>query len=147
MEKLDYRLEWDKHFLKYAKLLNNKKSVIITGDFNVTATTDGFFKIFNKIFILDFYFKNKQIRFPSCTIEERNSFKTIINDLNLQDMYSKFNKGKTTPSYTFWSYQGFNRKKNLGMRLDYFLASTNAFDCNYFPYINGSDHCPIILAL
>lgn len=35
LERLDYRKKWDVDFLKYLKNLENKKPVIIAGDFNV----------------------------------------------------------------------------------------------------------------
>lgn len=63
-----------------------------------------------------------------------------------RDLYP--NKDK---AYTFWSYMGGNRKKNVGWRLDYAIVSENfkskVVDSFMRPQILGSDHCPIVLLL
>ena len=49
--------------------------------------------------------------------------------------------------YSWWSYRFNSRAKNIGWRLDYFLASKNAIDIVEDAYILndvlGSDHCPV----
>ena len=52
-----------------------------------------------------------------------------------------------TVKYSWWSYRGGAREKNVGWRLDYVLASP-AIDANVeeaviLNYIFGSDHCPV----
>jgi exodeoxyribonuclease-3 len=49
--------------------------------------------------------------------------------------------------YTWWSYRGGARERNVGWRIDYFLASESfapkikdAFIVNE---VMGSDHCPV----
>lgn len=63
-----------------------------------------------------------------------------------RDLYP--NKDK---AYTFWSYMGGNRKKNVGWRLDYSIVSENlkpkVVDSFMRPQILGSDHCPIVLLM
>lgn len=63
-----------------------------------------------------------------------------------RDLYP--NKDK---AYTFWSYMGGNRGKNIGWRLDYSIISDNlknkVVDSFMRPQILGSDHCPIVLLL
>ena len=53
--------------------------------------------------------------------------------------------------YTYWSYREDARAKNIGWRLDYFLASHNLEDkminTKILNNIMGSDHCPIELDL
>lgn len=53
--------------------------------------------------------------------------------------------------YTFWTYMGSARTKNVGWRLDYALLSENLLskvvDSFMRPEILGSDHCPIVLTL
>lgn len=52
-------------------------------------------------------------------------------------------------AYTFWSYMGNARSKNVGWRLDYFILSerltSKIADNAIRDKIKGSDHCPITL--
>lgn len=54
-------------------------------------------------------------------------------------------------AYTFWSYMGNARSKNVGWRLDYSIVSENlkpkVVDSIIRPQILGSDHCPIVLLM
>ena len=50
-------------------------------------------------------------------------------------------------AYSWWSFRAASRERNVGWRIDYFLASDRlrdnidrAFIC---PEISGSDHCPV----
>jgi len=49
--------------------------------------------------------------------------------------------------YSWWSYRGGAREKNVGWRLDYFMASESALDrcgpCDIHTEVLGSDHCPV----
>ena len=52
-----------------------------------------------------------------------------------------------TEKYSWWSFRAGARERNIGWRIDYFLASsvlmekvTDAFILNE---IEGSDHCPV----
>lgn len=53
--------------------------------------------------------------------------------------------------YTWWSYIGQSRAKNVGWRLDYFFVSEELrpaiVDAAVHPQIFGSDHCPVSLTL
>ena len=51
--------------------------------------------------------------------------------------------------YSWWSYMGRAREKNVGWRIDYFTANEEFNDrlksCIHQPNVMGSDHCPVIL--
>jgi exodeoxyribonuclease III len=53
--------------------------------------------------------------------------------------------------YTWWTYIGNARKKNVGWRLDYFLISnklaSSVQDVIHHSNVMGSDHCPVTLIL
>ena len=53
--------------------------------------------------------------------------------------------------YTWWTYIGKARERNVGWRLDYFLVSTSLLpliqDIIIHNEVNGSDHCPVSLIL
>ena len=83
--------------------------------------------------------------FALFSIEEREKFSTLL-DSGFIDTYRYFNKDKTD-AYTWWSYMGNAREKNIGWRLDYFLISKSFINSvksvNIHEDVFGSDHCPI----
>jgi len=50
-------------------------------------------------------------------------------------------------AYSWWSYRGGARFKNVGWRIDYFLTSKSILEkikeARIYQEINGSDHCPV----
>jgi len=56
-----------------------------------------------------------------------------------------------TGKYSFWTYMGNARAKNVGWRLDYFLVSDRwkgkVYDSQIHSEVMGSDHCPISLLM
>ena len=53
--------------------------------------------------------------------------------------------------YSWWSYRGGARDRNVGWRIDYILASEALLDsinsADILQNILGSDHCPVRLTL
>ena len=56
-----------------------------------------------------------------------------------------------TDSYSWWSYMGKAREKNVGWRIDYFIVSEDIKDkikeAMIYPEVMGSDHCPVGLII
>ena len=56
-----------------------------------------------------------------------------------------------TDSYSWWSYMGRAREKNIGWRIDYFIVSkkiaSKITEAKIHSEIFGSDHCPVELDL
>ena len=133
LSRLSYRMEWENDFKNYLKKLNNKKPVIICGDFNVAHTEQDI--------------KNAKANMGNAgfTDEEREKFTELLNSGYI-DTYRYFNKD-TSDAYTWWSYMGNAREKNIGWRLDYFLVSKNYIKkikkAFILDNVLGSDHCPI----
>ena len=54
-------------------------------------------------------------------------------------------------AYSWWSYMGKAREKNVGWRIDYFLITEelkkNLADSKILSDVMGSDHCPVELIL
>lgn len=124
--------EWDPAFLEHIKKLENKKPVLVCGDFNVAHTE------------LDLANPKPNIGKHGFTSEERDGFDNLI-AANFIDTFRIFNKN--TGNYTWWSHWANARARNIGWRIDYWLASKSVLDkittSKIHPDIMGSDHCPI----
>lgn len=83
------------------------------------------------------------------TKEERDGMTHLLG-LGFVDTFRELYP-KEVKAYTFWTYMGGARAKNVGWRLDYSLVSENlkakVVDSFMRPQILGSDHCPIVLLL
>ena len=132
--RLDYRMTWDEAFREYITKLEKNKPVIFCGDLNVAHKE------------IDIASPKTHQRSAGFTIEERESFSKTL-DLGYIDSYRYYNPDKVI--YTWWSYLGHAREKNLGWRLDYFIVSkkleSKMKNSKILNAILGSDHCPIQL--
>ena len=54
-------------------------------------------------------------------------------------------------SYSWWSYMGHAREKNVGWRIDYFIVSKDIKnkikEAEIYQDVMGSDHCPVGLEI
>lgn len=68
----------------------------------------------------------------------------------LADVYRHFYPEREG-AFTYWTYMAGARGRNIGWRLDYFLASRvllpKIADIEHRHKVLGSDHCPILLQL
>lgn len=127
---------WDPAFLAYVKDLEKKKPVIFTGDLNVAHTED------------DLANPKPNRGKKGFTDEEREGFQNFI-DGGFIDTFRLFKKGNGY--YTWWSHFANARDRNVGWRIDYFLASKSLKPkikkAEIHPEVMGSDHCPISLEI
>lgn len=83
------------------------------------------------------------------TIEERNGMSDLL-ALGFVDTFRDLYP-KKKQAYTFWSYRGNARPKNVGWRLDYCITSerlkSKVVDNVIRSQVLGSDHCPLVLFL
>ena len=135
--RLDYRREWDETFRLYLQKLRKKKPVIVCGDFNVAHQESDIARP-----------KSNYNKTAGYTQPEIDGFSTILGT-SYVDVYRNLYPDKV--EYTWWSYMFSARKKNIGWRIDYFLASKELLprisDCYMLSDMMGSDHCPIVLEL
>lgn len=108
--RLSYRQTWDKAFLAYLKNLEKLKPVLVCGDLNVAHKAIDLARPKQNY--------NKSAGFMQ---EEIDGMDAYIQN-NFIDTFRHFNPEKTD-EYTWWSYRGGARDKNVGWRIDYFLAS------------------------
>ena len=137
LKRLDYRMSWEDDFRAYVKKLAQDKGVIICGDLNVAHQ--------------DFDLANPQTNHynPGFTDEERGRFITLLR-AGFIDTFRFFYPDQRE-IYSWWSYRFQARQRNVGWRIDYFLASENLKDrlrgAAIHTEIFGSDHCPVELTL
>uniref|UniRef100_A0A914VUU9 DNA repair nuclease/redox regulator APEX1 n=1 Tax=Plectus sambesii TaxID=2011161 RepID=A0A914VUU9_9BILA len=136
--RLKYRRTWNKDFLEYIKKLDEQKPVIYVGDLNVAHQE---IDLANP--------KSNRNKTAGFTDEERADFDELL-AVGFTDSYRHLYPTKKD-AYTFWSYMGNARGKNVGWRLDYFLLSNRInekiCDCRILSDVMGSDHCPIEIKL
>jgi exodeoxyribonuclease-3 len=65
------------------------------------------------------------------------------------DTWRHFNP--ETKKYSWWSMRAGARERNVGWRIDYFLASRGLLDdiahADILCDVHGSDHCPVLLEM
>ena len=132
LSRLDYRMVWEDDFKKYLKKLEESKPVVVCGDFNVAHTE------------MDIKNAKANIGNAGFTYEERGKFSELL-DAGFIDTFRYFHKDEE--KYSWWSYIGNCRARNIGWRIDYFITSKNIIDKVKGAYIYddvmGSDHAPI----
>ncbi len=137
LSRLDYRMVWEDELKKYLKKLEKNKPVVVCGDFNVAH---------NEIDIKNAKANRGNAGF---TDEERDKFTKLL-ESGFIDTFRFFNPDKAD-CYSWWSYMGKAREKNVGWRIDYFVVSKNIIDKvknpKIYDDIYGSDHCPIGIEL
>ena len=136
LERLDYRMIWEDEIRKYLLELNTKKPVIMCGDLNVAHE--------------EIDLKNPKTNKGNAgfTNEERGKMTELLN-AGFIDSYRYLYPEKI--EYSWWSYMGHAREKNVGWRIDYFIVSNdfreNIKDATIYTKILGSDHCPVGLEI
>ncbi len=137
LSRLNYRMDWENNFLKYLKKLELNKPVIVCGDLNVAHTEQ------------DIKNAKANIGNAGFTYEEREKLSILLEN-GFTDTFRYLNPN-TTDKYTWWSYIGNVRARNIGWRIDYFLISNilknKLNDSIIYSNIMGSDHCPIGLKI
>lgn len=137
LTRLDYRMRWEDDFRAFLKNLERTKPVIVCGDLNVAHKE------------IDLKNPKQNTKNAGFTKQERTKFTALL-DSGFIDSYRHFYPDKTD-AYTWWSYMGNARAKNIGWRIDYFLLSTALADnlkgAEIFDEILGSDHCPVGITL
>ena len=83
------------------------------------------------------------------TDEERRKFTRLL-EAGFTDTWRHFHPA-LGGVYSWWSYRFQARQKNIGWRIDYFLASNRLLpyltDAKIHTDLLGSDHCPVELDL
>lgn len=137
LERLDYRMIWEDEIKKYLLHLNKIKPVIMCGDLNVAHKE------------IDLKNPKTNRHNAGFTDEERNKMTELL-DAGFTDSF-RYKYPDKENEYSWWSYMGRARKKNVGWRIDYFIVSKNIEnkikEAKIHSEIMGSDHCPVELEI
>jgi exodeoxyribonuclease-3 len=138
LTRLAYRTEeWDPAFLAFLRKLEKKgKPVLFCGDLNVAHAE------------IDLANPKSNRRNAGFTDEERGNFTRLL-QRGFVDTFRAFEPGPG--HYSWWSQMGDCRARNVGWRVDYFVASEKLRPALrrawISPEVMGSDHCPVGLEL
>jgi len=137
LARLDYRIAWEDAFRAFLCALAARKPVVLCGDLNVAHKE------------IDLTHPKANANNPGFTSQERGKMTDLL-AAGFTDSFRHLYPD-TTDAYTWWSYMGQARAKNVGWRIDYFLVS-NALakgitEAKIYPEVMGSDHCPVSLRL
>ncbi len=137
LTRLDYRMEWEEAFRAYMQGLRRTKPVVVCGDMNVAHRE------------IDLKNPGTNHKNAGFTDEEREKFGILL-DAGYIDTF-RFFYPDLEGAYSWWSYMGRAREKNVGWRIDYFLVSEELRErlsgASIHADILGSDHCPVELVL
>ncbi|MCQ2142258.1 MAG: exodeoxyribonuclease III [Bacteroidales bacterium] len=136
LKRLDYRMSWEDAFRAYLVGLAQKKGVIVCGDMNVAH---------NEIDL-----KNPATNhFNAGFSDEERGKMTELLGAGFIDTW-RFQHPEEV-KYSWWSYRMKARERNVGWRIDYFLASESLREriesTEIHDEILGSDHCPVELVI
>lgn len=139
LRRLDYRMEWDKAFRQYLKFLetSHRKPVVFCGDLNVAHQE------------IDLARPKANRKSAGFSDEERAGFSSLL-ETGFVDTFRHFHP-EARDQYTWWSFRGGARGKNVGWRIDYFGVSdyfiSRVQSSTIHPEVMGSDHCPVQIVI
>ncbi len=137
LTRLEYRMKWEDDFRNFLNDLRKSKPVVVTGDMNVAHKE------------IDLKSPKTNRKNAGFTDEERQKMTELL-DSGFIDTFRYFYPD-VEQKYSWWSYMFKSREKNVGWRIDYFLASKELEDrlisAEIHDKVLGSDHCPIELVI
>lgn len=137
LRRLPYRQQqWDPAFREHVNRLQEDRPVIFCGDLNVAHQE------------IDLANPKSNRRNAGFTDEERAGFSALVED-GFIDTFREFNQDPG--HYSWWSYRGGARARNVGWRIDYVCISPalrpHLSEAFIQPEVMGSDHCPVGIRL
>ncbi len=137
LARLPYRQEWDAAFRAYVAGLAEKKPVIFCGDLNVAHEEIDLARPAANHFSAGF------------SDEERAGFSELL-AAGFADSFRRLYPD-ARDAYSWWSFRGGARARNVGWRIDYVCVSESLMPrvraAAIHANITGSDHCPVSLEL
>ena len=135
LSRLEYRLQWEDDFRAYVGRLDRKKPVVVCGDLNVAHQE------------IDIKNPAANKNNAGFTPQERGKMTELLAS-GLTDSF-RYLYPDRRDVYSWWSYMGNARERNVGWRIDYFLVSrqiqNRIREAAIRMEVPGSDHCPVVL--
>ena len=129
--------QWDPAFLEHIQTLERSKPVLFCGDLNVAHSE------------IDLSNPKSNVGKHGFTDQERAGFDGFEKS-GFIDIFRSKNPDKSD-AYTWWTHWANARARNVGWRIDYWLASKTiasaVLDAQIHPEVMGSDHCPISIEI
>lgn len=138
LSRIDLRKnKWDPAFLEHVKSLEASKPVVFSGDLNVAHSE------------IDLANPKANVGKHGFTNEEREGF-DAFEAAGFVDTF-RTKHPDMAEAYTWWTHWANARARNIGWRIDYWLASKGIADrivsANIHPDVLGSDHCPVSIEI
>lgn len=133
--RVDYKLDFSERVLQKAQMISDQTNlpVYLCGDFN-TAHKE-----------IDLKNPKSNINTTGFLPHERAFIDKMIAN-GFYDLFRETHPNKLD-AYTWWTYRGDCRDRNIGWRLDYFFGNSKAreqlLSVTHRSEIKGSDHCPV----
>ncbi len=132
LSRLNFKMKFNDELLKYFKKLENKKPLVVCGDYNVAHQE------------IDLARPKENVGNPGFTDEER-SWMTKFLKSGFKDTFRELHPRQI--QYSWWSYRAGARARNVGWRIDYFCVSDRLLakikKAFILDKVTGSDHCPV----
>ncbi len=133
LTRIDYRMQWEDDLRAFLTELDKEKPIILCGDLNVAHNE------------IDLKNAKANVGNAGFSNEERGKFGELL-EAGFTDTFRYLHPDQHD-AYSWWSYMGRAREKNVGWRIDYFLVSNRIADkirtAEIYPNVYGSDHCPV----
>lgn len=137
LTRIDYRMQWEDDLRAFLTELDKEKPIILCGDLNVAHKE------------IDLKNAKANVGNAGFSDQERGKFSDLL-AAGFTDTFRYLHPDQRD-AYSWWSYMGRAREKNVGWRIDYFLVSNRIADkirsADIFPNVYGSDHCPVGLEI
>jgi exodeoxyribonuclease-3 len=134
LQRLDYKLAFNRALLAFLQKLVPQKSVVLCGDYNVAHRE------------IDLKNPKNNVKNAGFTPEERRWMDDFL-AAGFVDTFRMFNR--EPGQYTWWSYRFQARAKDIGWRIDYFCVDKKSEgrvrSAAILKEVMGSDHCPVQL--
>lgn len=136
LSRLPYKLEFNQELLKRLKKMNQKKPLVIGGDFNVAHQE------------IDLARPRANQGQAGFTEEERRWMSDFL-QAGFIDTFRQ--KHPSRIKYSWWSFRAGARARNVGWRIDYLCLTKKMAEriikADILDQVPGSDHAPISLIL
>jgi exodeoxyribonuclease III len=136
IKRIDYRLAFGDALIKKIQENYSDKTVLVCGDYNVCHKA------------IDLARPKPNEGKPGYSIEERTWMDKFIGS-GFVDTFRMFDQ--SPDKYSWWSYRGGARQRNVGWRLDYFCVDSaskaKVATADIMADVMGSDHCPVSVTI